>query len=100
MGQITNLPLDAIVETYGTIDQTGAYAIDFGKFTPGVQTVLERHIRNQEMTVESALTGDRRLALQVLLNDPLSSRLTVDQAGSMLEEMLAANRDYLPQFFS
>lgn len=97
-GQVSNLPYDVIVETYGIVDRTGAQALTFGDFPPGVQAVLERHIRNQEMTVEAAMTGDRTLALQVLLNDPLSSRLTVDQAEAMLADLLAANQEYLPQF--
>ncbi len=98
-GQIGNLPYDAVVETYGLIDHTGAHAISFGDFPPGVQTILERHIRNQEMTVEAALTGDREMALQILLNDPLSSRLSVEQADRMLGELIEANKQYLPQFF-
>ncbi|HSF81054.1 MAG TPA: hypothetical protein VLA49_07465 [Anaerolineales bacterium] len=98
VGQVSNLPYDVIVETYGLIDRTGAQALAFGDLPPGVQAVLERHIRNQELTVEAALTGDRLMALQVLLNDPLSSRLTVNQAESMLAELLAANKDLLPQF--
>jgi len=60
---------------------------------------VEGHIRNQEMTIQAALTGNRALALQVLLNDPLSCRLTVDQAQSMLAELLEANRIWLPIFF-
>ena len=51
------------------------------------------------MTVQAALTGDRTLALQVILNDPLSGRLSIEQARYMLQAMLEANRRYLPQFF-
>jgi len=51
------------------------------------------------MTVEAALNGDRQLALQVLLNDPLSSRLTISQAKQMLDELLEANQPYLSKFF-
>jgi len=97
--QITNLPHGAVVETYGAIDSTGPHAITYGDVPAGVQNILEHHIRQQEMTVESAMTGSRDLALQVLLNDPLSSRLTVPQARQMLEELLEANKQYLPSFF-
>jgi len=99
VGQVANLPYDAVIETYGVIDPTGAHALAFGDLPPGVQTVLEHHIHNQEMTVEAALTGDRELALQVLLNDPLSSRLSIDETRQMLDELLEANQQYLPQFF-
>jgi alpha-galactosidase len=89
VGQINNLPYNAIVETFGVIDASGAHALPFGDLPPGVQTIVERHIRNQEMTVTAALTGDRRLALQALLNDPLSSLLEVDSAAAMMDELLA-----------
>ncbi len=99
VGQIGNLPHHAVVETYGVIDAIGAQAITFGDVPAGVQNILQKHISNQEMTIRAALSGDRNLALQVLLNDPLSSRLTIPQASQMLDELLEANKQYLPQFF-
>jgi alpha-galactosidase/6-phospho-beta-glucosidase family protein len=45
------------------------------------------------------LTGDRDLVLQTILNDPLSSRLDIDQAKSVLVELLEAHRACLPQFY-
>lgn len=98
-GQISNLPRDAVVETYGTINALGANAIAYGDVPAGVQNVLEHHVRQQEMTLQAAATGSREVALQVLLNDPLSSRLTITQASQLLGELLTANQQYLPQFF-
>lgn len=99
MGQVGNLLRDAVIETYGTIDSAGAHATVYGDVPAGVQSVLQKHISNQELTVQSALTGDRNTALQVLLNDPLSSRLTIAQGSQLLDEMLEANKQYLPKFF-
>jgi alpha-galactosidase len=97
-GQIAGLPRDAIVETYGTIDATGAYAITFGDLPPAVHALVDRHVRGQEMTVSAALTGNQSLVLQALLNDSLTSRLPVDQMESMLDKLLTANKAYLPLF--
>jgi alpha-galactosidase/6-phospho-beta-glucosidase family protein len=99
VGQIDNLPRDAVVETYGVIDAVGANAIAYGDVPAGVQNLVGHHVCQQEMTVQAALTGSREIALQVLLNDPLSSRLTVSQARQMLEELLEANKQYLSLFF-
>ncbi len=41
------------------------------------------------------MRGDRSLALQALLGDPLVRDW--DTAPAMLDEMIAANRAYLPQ---
>jgi galacturan 1,4-alpha-galacturonidase len=93
-GQVANLPYDAVIETYGVIDATGAHAITYSAVPTGVQNVLEHHVHQQEMTVRAALSESRELALQVLLNDPLSSRLTISQAGQLLDELLEANRSW------
>ena len=98
-GQIAALPHEAVVETYGVIDPLGTSALTFGDIPAGVQAVLEHHVRQQELTLQAALTGNWDLALQVLLNDPLSSRLTIPQARQLLQELLQANQAYLPAFF-
>ncbi|MBK9603041.1 MAG: hypothetical protein IPO36_14555 [Anaerolineales bacterium] len=99
MGQVSNLPCDAVVETYGVINSMGAHATSYGEVPAGVQSILQKHISNQEMTIRSALAGDWELALQVLLNDPLSGRLTIPQARQLLHELLEANKHCLPLFF-
>ncbi|MGD9048513.1 MAG: alpha/beta hydrolase family protein [Anaerolineae bacterium] len=62
-----------------------------------MRAVVARHVANQELTVEAALTGNRSLALQALVNDPLLREL--ESAEPMLDEMLEANRRHLPKFF-
>ena len=99
-GQIRNLPGGSVVETFGTIEAGGAKAESYGDLPVGIQALVERHVRNQDMTLAAALSGDRALALQALLNDPLTERLPVDLAEKMLDELLAANRAYLPLFFN
>ena len=53
----------------------------------------------QEMTVEAAITGDRRLVKLALLHDPLTSAVcTPDQVWAMCDEMLDKLAPWLPQF--
>ena len=96
-GQISNLPEGAVVETFGVVDHTGAHGLALGDLPPGVHAVVDRHVANQELIVEAALTGSRELALQALINDPMVREL--DTAEPMLNELLEAHRAYLPQFF-
>lgn len=98
-GQITNLPREAVVETYGVIEPAGARGMAVGNVPAGVRIVLERHIANQEITIKAALAGDRNLALQVLVNDPLTRGMEIRKCQEMLAELLEANRAYLPLFF-
>ncbi len=96
-GQIAAFPAEVVVETLGVIEQGAARGLPVGDIPPAIEAVLRRHISNQELTVEAALTGSHALALQALLGDPLCPPDVV-AAERMLEEMLAANRSYLPQF--
>ena len=51
----------------------------------------------EELTIEAAITGDRGLALQALVHHPLVPSVSI--AKDMLNEMLEANRKYLPNFY-
>jgi alpha-galactosidase len=95
--QIANLPKHAVVESMALVNSGGIHPFAMGEMPPAVQNLLIRHVINQEMTVDAALEGDRNMALQVLLNDPLTRDL--DDASAMLDEMMNATKGYLPQFF-
>ncbi len=95
-GQVANLPHDAVVETLGTIGPAGAHGIGVGDLPPGVLTTVLPHVLNQELIVDAALTGDRTLALQALLADPLTRHFQT--APIMLDELMHAHAAYLPQF--
>jgi len=96
-GQIDNLPREAVVETLGCVRQDTAQGLAIGNLSEPILGWVQGHVVNQEMTVEAALDGDRKLALQVLLNNPMTCNFR--EAGKMLDELLEANRKYLPRFF-
>ncbi len=95
-GQIDNLPRGAVVETLAEITSAGAQPLTVGTIPPGVLSTLQPHVVNQEMIAQAALTGDRALALQAMVNDPLVPNLQT--ARAMLDELLEAHAEFLPQF--
>ena len=95
-GQVDNLPRGAVVETLAEITSAGAQPLVVGALPPGVLGTVQPHVTNQEMIVEAALNGDRRLALQAMANDPLVPSLPI--ARQVLDDLLAAHAAYLPQF--
>jgi alpha-galactosidase/6-phospho-beta-glucosidase family protein len=95
-GQIRDLPLGAVVESYGALNGAGAWGIVFGELPPPVAALVHPHVFNQEAIVQAGLTGDKDLAFRAFLNDPLVDRRPV--AREMFEEMFEAQREYLPQF--
>src|SRR3954453_18791997 len=95
-GQIDNLPREAVVETMAEVSATGAQPIGVGALPTGVLGTIHPHVVNQEMIVDAALTGDRQLALQALIGDPLVTDYR--SAPKLLDDLLEAHRDLLPQF--
>jgi alpha-galactosidase/6-phospho-beta-glucosidase family protein len=85
-----------VVETLAEITSAGPIPHTVGELPPGVLSTIQQHVTNQEMIVVAALEGDRQLALQAMVNDPLVPSLKV--ARAMLDELIDAQRDYLPQF--
>jgi alpha-galactosidase len=96
IGQIANLPADAVVETRALADERGVTLMTAGALPEPIRAALARHVSNQELIVEAAVEGDRKKALQVLFNDPLVK--SAEGAEAMLDELLKAHAQYLPQF--
>jgi alpha-galactosidase/6-phospho-beta-glucosidase family protein len=97
-GAVPNLSPEAIVEIEGVTDSAGVRGITVGDCPPAVKGILEKRFAWQELVVDAAVSGDRRLALQALMLDEMA--IPPDDAERMLGELLAASRDMLPRFFS
>ncbi len=94
-GQIPNLPLNAVVETNAVFSRDQIRPVTAGRLPDSILGLVERHVRNQEMIIDAALTRDRDLAFQAVYADPAST-LPVDQSWKMFSEMIAASGNYLP----
>jgi alpha-galactosidase/6-phospho-beta-glucosidase family protein len=94
-GQIANLPPRAVVETNARFSRDQVQPVVAGALPVGVQALVARHVSNQEMIVQAALTGDPQLAFQAVLNDP-ANRLPPDETWEMFGEMLHNSRAFLP----
>jgi alpha-galactosidase/6-phospho-beta-glucosidase family protein len=95
-GQVRDLPLGAVVETYGALNGAGASGIVFGELPSPVASLVHPHVFNQEAVVQAGLAGNRDLALQAFHNDPLVGNQPY--ARQLFEEMFEAQSAYLPQF--
>jgi 6-phospho-beta-glucosidase len=89
---------DDVVEVKCRIDAQGAHPIPLRGFSHPVVISLIRSLKAYEkLAARAALTGDRTSALGALLVHPLVGDYSA--ASAALDEMLLANRDYLPLFF-
>jgi alpha-galactosidase len=98
-GAIPNLPSDAVVEVSSVVGGYGIRPVHVGPLPEPIAANLRQHVDVFELVVEAALTGDRKIALDALLLDPQTAAvLTPPETARMLDEMLAAEAAYLPQF--
>lgn len=100
-GLIDNLPEGCCVEVPVLASKRGLDPMHVGKLPPQCAALVSLSAQNEEMAVESALTGDPRPAFWSICYDPLTSAvLSLEEIRSMVKEMFEVNRDYLPQYKS
>ena len=98
-GAISNVVPEAAVEISVVCDGYGFHSVHFGDLPPAIAAWTNLYAAVQDLTVEAAVNGDRKLALQALLLDPLMASFDVSEASAMLDEMLMASKPVLPRFF-
>ena len=96
-GQIPNLPLGAIIELPGVLNAEGVTGVPIGDLPEGIAELLRREITISNLTGDAVVTGDRQLALQTLLLDPVIRDM--DVAKQILDEYLIAYKEHLPTFW-
>ena len=95
-GAITDLPYDCIVEITSVITSHGPEPFNWGKCPTAMRGWLQIMKAMEELTIEAAVSGDYGKALQAFTINPLVRGGSDAQA--MMNEMLVANKKYLPQF--
>ncbi|NQU38692.1 MAG: hypothetical protein HQ523_01935 [Lentisphaerae bacterium] len=97
-GQISNLPHGAVVETAVRVDSNGFSPVGFGALPPVVQAMCEPWVRAYTMQVDACFQGDKQLAMQALLIDPLCAHLTGKQVTEMGNRLLKAHKRFITVF--
>ena len=95
-GQISNLPLGAVVETNALFRFHEISPVFAGSLPGNVLALVSRHVNNQENTLKAALTCDRGLAFTTFMNDPQIT-LSPGEGGKLLDAMLESTKRYLPK---
>lgn len=95
-GAIRGLPDDAVIETNCIIDAQGAHPLTFGTLSDSMHALTQQVKAYERLTIEAAVHGDRRSGLLALVTNPLVGNANVAQP--LLDEVLAVNAPYLPQF--
>jgi alpha-galactosidase/6-phospho-beta-glucosidase family protein len=97
-GQGVGLPPDVVLESICVIDGDGIRGRDRAALPAPYDEIVRRQVATQELTVEAALRGDRRLAGEAFALDPLAGRGDLRIMETMVDELLAGTAAWLPQF--
>jgi alpha-galactosidase len=96
-GVIDNLPEDCIVEVPCLVDRNGVQSAKVGAIPPHLAALMQTNINVQRLAVEAAVTGKREHVYHAAMLDPhTAAELDLDQIWALVDELLAAHRDWLP----
>lgn len=95
-GAIQGIDDDSAVEISCVITKDGPKPINIGKLPVSVNGLVQTIKSFERLVVDAAVTGDYHTALMALTINPLIPSHKV--AKVLLDEMLEAHKEYLPQF--
>ena len=93
-GQISNLPLGAIVETNALFTANSVRPICAGALPDAVHSLVNRHVLNQENLVKAILGKNKALVFYTFMNEPLMT-LDADEGKELFEKMIQNTSQYL-----
>jgi alpha-galactosidase len=98
-GFITNLPYDSCVEVPVFTDRLGLHGSYVGRIPEQCAALCQSNISAQELTVKAALEGNLEAVYHACMLDPLTAAvLAPHEIRNMVDEMIEAQRPWLPQF--
>ncbi|WP_203457081.1 alpha-glucosidase/alpha-galactosidase [Paenibacillus tepidiphilus] len=95
IGQMGGLPLHSVVETNAVLSQNRIAPVTAGRLPLEVESLVLRHVANQETTLQAGLRKDADVAFRAFAADPLVA-IDVQDARSLMDEMLQNTKAYLP----
>jgi alpha-galactosidase len=98
-GIISNLPDECSVEVPCLVDGNGIQPTRIGKIPPHLAALIQTNINVQSLTVEAALTGKREHIYHAAMLDPhTAAELSLDQIWSLVDDLIEAHGEYLPEY--
>jgi alpha-galactosidase len=98
-GLIDNLPQGCCVEVPCLVDKNGLQPTKIGKLPPHLAALMQTNINVQSMIVEAALTRKREHIYHAAMLDPhTAAELSLDQIWSLVDDLIEAHGDWLPQY--
>ena len=98
-GLITNLPQDGLVEVACAVDRLGIQPIRHGALPPQCAALCDWNMRFFDLAAKACIERSKEAAMHAALLDPLTAAVcSTAEIKRMVEEMFAAEKDYLPKY--
>ena len=98
-GLITNLPEGSCVEVPCLVDNMGVHPCYVGDLPATCAALNRGKLAGMALAVKGGLEGDRKAVEQAVALDSLTAAMcTLDQIHDMVEEIIEAEAEFLPQF--
>ncbi|MBQ7574250.1 MAG: alpha-glucosidase/alpha-galactosidase [Clostridia bacterium] len=98
-GQITNLPIGAVVETNAVFRSDTLLPVMSGEVPKEIYSLVSRILGEQETIVDAGVNRDLNKAFMAFTMDPLVN-LSVCDAKKLFDEMVLNTKDYLNEYFN
>ncbi|MBN1553411.1 MAG: hypothetical protein JXA11_01600 [Phycisphaerae bacterium] len=98
VGQVSNLPSGAVLETAVRVDRNGITPVTFGPLPPAVRAMCEPWTRVFTMVVDACFQKDKNLAFQALRLDPVCSHLNGKQVTQLGQRLLQVHKPFIKVF--
>jgi len=97
-GAVCDLPFDCVVEVSAALTSHGPEPYTWGRFAPASRSLLQGMKGMEETVIQAAISGDYGKALHAFTVNSLIPGGAI--ARRLLDELLVAHKNYLPQFAS
>jgi alpha-galactosidase len=95
---IENLPAGCCVEVPCVVDRNGVQPVRIGRIPSQLAALMQTNINVQALTVEAVLEGDPKLIHHAAMLDPhTAAELDLDQISSLVDDLLAAHGEWIPE---
>lgn len=98
-GLIDNLPQGCAVEVACLVDANGVQPTRVGRLPVQLAALMRTNVNVQELVVEALMTQQREHVYHAAMLDPHTSAvLDLEQIRQMVDELLTAHREFLPEY--
>lgn len=99
VGQISDLPVNAVVETNALFQRDEIHPVTAGPLPDTIRPLILPHVENHERVLKAAILCDRELVVEAFLHDPLvkGQNCSLKEVRNLAADMIANTKSYLPQ---